>query len=92
MAHVISASTLFEKRILKLTPRGVSFQQTAFLGGTRVFPYPQVDCILMSSDSLLSFQVGAEVFSIRTKPGNRRHQETVAALLQAVKAGTGVPG
>jgi hypothetical protein len=50
----------------------------------RRFSFGQIDLILMSPANILSFQVGREVFSIQTKPGDKTHQQIIDNLLQEV--------
>ncbi len=85
MALKIRANSLFVARSLTLDSAGVAFQETAAMGGTRRFAFGDIDCVLMSPDHVLSFQVGNEVFSIPTKPSNKKHQETISALVQCVR-------
>jgi hypothetical protein len=85
MALVIRANTLFTKRGLKVDSGGVTHLETSFLGGRRRFDFREIECILMSSQGLLSLQVGNEVFSVPTKPDNRYHQETIQALVSGVR-------
>ncbi|MBI5722506.1 MAG: hypothetical protein HZA50_01000 [Planctomycetes bacterium] len=93
MALVISASTLFTRHGLKVDSSGVTHVETSFLGGRRKFAFRQIECVLISSQQVLSFQVGAEVFSVPIKPHNRRHQETINALVSSVRMAHGMaPG
>jgi hypothetical protein len=87
MALKIKANSLFVACSLKLDSEGVAFQETAAVGGTRRFAFRDIDCVLMSPDHTLSFQVGDEVFSIPTKPDNKKHQEVIDALVQCVRKG-----
>lgn len=88
MALRIKASSLFVARSLALDSAGVAFQEATVLSKTRRFAFGEIDCILMSPDQVLSFQVGTEVFSIPTKPSNKKHQETIRALVQCVRDST----
>ena len=87
MALKIKANSLFEARSLTLDSAGVAFQETG-IGGSRRFTFGEIKCILMSPDHVLSFQVGNEVFSVPTKPNNKKHQETIAAMMQYVREST----
>ena len=91
MALKIKANSLLMARSLTLDSAGVAFQETAALGRTRRFAFGEIDCVLMSPDHVLSFQVGKEVFSIPTKPNNKNHQETIATLVQCVRASVNQP-
>ena len=93
MALTIRANTFFTKRGLKVDSEGVTHLETSFLGGRRKFSFREIGCVLMSSQCVLSFQVGSEVFSVPTNPRNRRHQETIQALVGAVRTAYGmIPG
>lgn len=91
MALVIRASTFCETRVLKVESWGVTHVDACLIGGRRTFGFGEIECILMSVKHVLSFQVGDEVFSVATKPGNRRHQKTIEALVDAVRAAHGLP-
>jgi hypothetical protein len=85
MSLKINASSLFTKHYLTVDSGGVKFYENSVFGNARQFPFSQIKCVLMSPDNKLSFQVNNEVFSIPTKPGNTKHQATIAALLQEVR-------
>lgn len=84
MSLTINANSFATQRYLQVTAAGVVFCETSFTGGKRTFPFDQIDCVLLSTGNLLSFQVGQEVFSLPVKPGNKKHQETINALIQGV--------
>lgn len=90
MALKITASSLFTKHYLAVDSGGVKFFESAGIGGARRFSFSQIECVLMSPDNKLSFQVGNEVFSIPTKPGNAKHQTVIETLLQEVRQSAGV--
>lgn len=52
----------------------------------RRFRFDEVACVLLAPDHTLSFQVGQEVFSVKTNPHNAKHQATITALVQALEA------
>lgn len=85
MSLIIRASTMFQKRYLKVDSAGVRFYEAALFGSERRFAFEQIVCVLMSEQNVLSFQVGNEVFSLQTKPHKRKHQDTIAALLGGVQ-------
>jgi hypothetical protein len=84
MALKITASSLITSHYLKVQSDGVHFSETA-IGGSRRFRFGDIECVLMSADSKLSFQVGNEVFSIPTKPGDKSHQKVIATLLSEIR-------
>jgi hypothetical protein len=87
MALVIRASSFLVKHYLKVTDWGVDYMETAGIGGRRKFKFGQIDYILLAANqATLSFQVGQEVFSIKTKPGNAKHQLAIKTLIDAVAA------
>jgi hypothetical protein len=85
MALKIKANSFFMTRWLEVRSDGVRFCETAALGGVRQFKFEQVECVLLSAEGLLSFQVGQEVFSLPVKPGQEKHQKVIDALLQEVR-------
>lgn len=89
MALKISNSSLFSKHYLSVDSGGVRFYENAAFGGLKRFPFSQIECVLISSNHTLSFQVGKNVFSIPTKPDNAKHQEVINALLQEVRRSVG---
>jgi len=88
MAHVIRSRGLVEARRLKVDADRVEFVEGGFLGKKK-FTFNQIDCVLMSPQHELSFQVGKEVFSIPTKPYKAKHQAAIDALVQGVRRSAG---
>jgi hypothetical protein len=78
-------SNLFTKKVLKVYEHSLVFSESLLLGGRRTFDLHLIDCVMMGDDHTLSFQVGSEVFSIRTRPYKTKHQETICALLEGVR-------
>ncbi|HEX9048528.1 MAG TPA: hypothetical protein VF988_15980 [Verrucomicrobiae bacterium] len=85
MALKITNNSLFSKHQLVLEPGSVKFYESTLLGGSRRFSYERIDCVLLSPDNKLSFQVAAEVFSIPVRPGDPQHQPVIDAFVQAVQ-------
>jgi hypothetical protein len=81
----IKANSAFVARYLDVEKNGVTFCETAAMGGQRVFRFDQIECVLMSPENVLSFQVGREVFSLPVKPNYLVHEQAIAALLQGVQ-------
>lgn len=77
----IKANTFFMQRYMDVDDYGVTFCETAIGGGKRRFGYDEIECVCMSPENLLSFQVGNEVFSLPINPKKRKHQEAVSALI-----------
>jgi hypothetical protein len=74
-------------KMLFLLPEGIKFRQTSAFSSVRKFDYRQVDAIVMAPDDTLSFQVGREVFSIPTNPGDKKHEHAIQLLLDRVRGG-----
>jgi hypothetical protein len=84
MSLKISSSTLMANHYLVVRSDGIQFCESSF-SRARDFRFSEVDCILMSSDHKLSFQVGKEVFSIPTDPNDQTHQTVIAAFVQEIQ-------
>ena len=84
MKYIIRANSLVTKRYLTVDAAGVTFYESSFVGGKHRFSFRDVENVLMSSDNVLSFQVGKEVFSLPIKSTKTKHQATINALIQGV--------
>lgn len=85
MALVIRNNGFFESRRLKIEPNGILFNGGEFLKPRRRFAFREIVCVLMSRDRVLSFQAGASVFSIRTRPDKDKDRQVIEALLAGVR-------
>jgi hypothetical protein len=85
MALKISNNSLFKRHVLSVDSGGVRFCESLFLSGTARFSFRSIECVLLSADHILSFQVGNDLYRIPTNPANPRHQEVIATLLQEVR-------
>ena len=85
MSLKITANSLFTKHFLMVDSGGVKFYDGTGFSGARRFRFSQIECVLMSPDHKLSFQVGREVFSVPTKPGDPKHQSVIDFLLHEVR-------
>ena len=85
MSLTIKANTFATKRYLEVHSGGVIFCETSVMGGRRTFTYQQIDCVLLSPASVLSFQVGNEVFSLPINQGKQEHRMAVEALLEGLQ-------
>lgn len=89
MSLVIRSNTAVENISLKIEETGVAYSSGAIFTSARRFRFAEIACILLSEDGCtLSFQVGEEVFKLRVKPGNKDHDQVIAAFTQGV---TGTP-
>lgn len=90
MALKIDASSLVSRHYLIVNSDGVKYFEGALGIAARSFRFGQIECVLMSADHKLSFQVGQEVFTIPTKPENAKHQQVISTLVQELRrAGEG---
>lgn len=78
----ITNSSLFTKNFLIVDSAGVKFYDGTGFSGAKRFRFHQIECVLLSPDHKLSFQVGREVFSIPIKSDNAKHQAVINALVQ----------
>jgi hypothetical protein len=85
MALKISNNSLFKRHILSVDSSGVQFCDSFISSGAARFSFRSIECVLLSADHILSFQVGNDVYRIPTKPANPRHQEVIDTLLQEVR-------
>ena len=85
MSLKITASSLFTKHALTVDSDGIRYYESTLLSGGRRFGFEQIDGVLLSPEHRLSIQVGQEVLSIPTKPGDARHHAAIDALLQVVR-------
>ena len=81
----IHANSFLTRRYLEVNSAGIACCETALMGARKTAPFSAVLCILMSPTHELSVQVGQEVFSVPTNPGNSQHQQTIAALVREVE-------
>jgi hypothetical protein len=81
----ITNSSLFTKNFLTVDSHGVKFYDGTGFSGAKRFRFHQIECVLLSPDHKLSFQVGQEVFSIPVKPDNAKHRAVMEALVQQVQ-------
>ncbi len=80
MSLKIDASTLLVRQTLTVDSSGVLFYSGSF-GSAKRFRFRQIECVLMSPDNKLSFQVGTEVFTIQVKADNEKHKHVVDVLV-----------
>jgi hypothetical protein len=88
MPHTIKANRFFVSHFLTVESEGITFQNTSVAPAKRHFAFPQIACVLMSPENVLSFQVQEEVFTIPVSPDNPHHKETIDAMVAGL---TSVP-
>ena len=84
MSLKIKANSFAMQRYLQVDAGSVTFCETAFTGGKRTFAFQEIETVIMSTDNLLAFQVGQEVFSLPVNPSKKKHQQVIDALVQGV--------
>ena len=84
MSLKINAGSLMASRYLKVEEKGIVFCNTDLFGAKK-FRFDQIDYIYLSPKSVLSFQVGKEVFSLPIVQTKQEHQQALAAFVEAVK-------
>lgn len=87
----INANETMKRRFLEVDGSGLTYCETLGFGGERKFGFHEIDLILLSEAHMLSFQVGREMFSIPTKPGDATHQALIASLLSGVEGSRYAP-
>lgn len=88
MSLKITANSLISKHFLMVDSDGVKFYDGTGFASAKRFQFRQIECVLMSPDNKLSFQVGNEIFTIPTKPDNAKHKAAIDALLQELRRTT----
>lgn len=81
MALKIVHRSLFRRDFLIVKRDCFKIYEYGMFFGARRFLFSDIRCVLMSPEHKLSVQVGNEVFSIRTRPDKKKHQDTIAALV-----------
>jgi hypothetical protein len=81
----IKNSSFLSSQFLKIDSTGVSYSDGVIFSNARKFIFKDIDCILLSRDNVLSFQVKKEVFSIPVKPENKKHKLAIDTLVQEVQ-------
>ena len=80
----ITANTLMSRSTVELRPDGIAWTETSAFGGAKFFRFDQIGAVLRGPQ-LLSFQVGADTFSIPIDPANAEHRTFAARLASEVK-------
>ena len=75
-----------ENRMLEVNETGVVFTEASGFSKTRKFRFDEILCVLLSPENLLSFQVGADVFTVPTKPDDLEHRAVIKALVAGARA------
>lgn len=75
-----------DNRVLEVNEAGVIFTEASGFSKTRKFRFDEILLVLVSPENALSFQAGADVFSVPTKPDDAEHRATVKALLAGLRA------
>lgn len=82
----IDANTALTRRFLEVDEIGVTFFESAGLGGTRDnIAYDDIDAVLRSSDSVLSIQVGRTIYKLPIQDAKKEHRAAVEMLLNGCR-------
>jgi hypothetical protein len=84
MAHRIEFRSAKERCYLCVENDGIIFCRTAALGGLRRFSYEEIDSLLLSDSSILSFQAGRFNCSIGVDATREDHQNAINAFQTAL--------
>jgi len=80
-------------RYLACDEQGVDYINAEQAGAPlRHFTFDKIDCVLVSPQGRLSFQVGSEVFSVMVSPQNAMHLQLIESLVHSVYAARGHRG
>jgi hypothetical protein len=90
MGLILRASGFFESRYLQIKKGMVYVPSLSFLGGRKRYAFSEIEYVLITSNNVLSFQAGQDVFSIQTRPYKQKHEAVMQALLDGVR-GTAAP-
>ena len=86
MRERINSASLFFRQFLVVDDDGVKHCAPGMFQTATQFRFDEIVCVLLAPDNTLSFQVGDQVYSIATKPNDKKHQAAIAALIQSVEA------
>ena len=86
MSLKIKANTFVTVRYLEIHSDGVTFCETAAMGGKHRFTFAQIEYLYLSPQNVLSFQVGTEVFSVPMKLDNAKQKLALDSLLGKLRA------
>ena len=81
----IKANTLMRQRYLEIHSGSVIYCDAVALGGQQTFTYLQIECVLLSQDQVLSFQVGSEMFSLPLRLDKPAHRAALEVFVASVK-------
>ena len=84
----ISANTLVTKHYIEVTETGVTFCETATVGGVRNFTFDEIDAVTRGADSGLALQVGRDIFKIPIDYNKAEHRAVVARLVSELRRTT----
>jgi len=86
MSLRITANTLVTKRYLEVTETGVTFCETAGVGGgVRQITFDEIDAVARGADSGLSLQIGRDIVKIPIDYNNAAHRTVVARLVSELR-------
>jgi hypothetical protein len=84
----IAANTLVTRHYLEVTETGVTFCETATVGGVRHVTFDQIDAVTKGADSGLALQIGREILKIPVDYSKADHRTIVARLVSELRRTT----
>ena len=81
----ITANTLVTRHYLEVTESGVTFCETAALGGVRQLTFEEIDAVTRGADSGLAIQAGREILRIPIDYNKADHRAVVARLVSELR-------
>ena len=81
----ISANTLVTRHYLEVTDSGVTFCETAALGGVRHLTFEEIDAVTRGADAGLGLQVGRDILRIPIDYNKADHRAVVARLVSELR-------
>ena len=88
----IKANTAVTRRYLEVDEVGVTFCETDAMGGVQNIGFDQIDCVLLSSASILSIQIGRTICKVPYNEKNTEHQAVVRMLVDGCETSRARPG
>ncbi len=77
------------RRQVELHATGLVVPDANVVGGRRFVAFSEVDHLLLSSEYVLSFQVGYEIFSVRLNPQSPKNGAVLEKLVATLRAHSG---
>jgi hypothetical protein len=80
----INASTPVLRRYLDVDEAGVTYCETAALGGVRHIAYADIDGVVRDHTSV-AIQIGLQIYKLPYKRDNREHTQAITMLVEGCR-------